>query len=144
MAKSTELLLERGRVSRPLRDVCRGGEIRVAYNNAPGLYLMDWNDKMVEYEYDGSQSINHVTFPHEIITSFHKKHQLRPTYKYNYQQWGRYQWTGCEKLCTQDRMWNGAMGMVRDDIVILLVFRIHLIFFFLILCITLVYKLNLV
>ena len=25
-----------------------GGEIRVAYNDVPSFYLMDWNDKMVE------------------------------------------------------------------------------------------------
>ena len=90
MAKSTKLLMDRGRVSRPLGDVCKGGEIRVAYNNAVGRYLMDWNDKMVEYEYSGSQSINHVTFPHEILSSFYNKHQLSPTYVYNYQMVGRH------------------------------------------------------
>ena len=118
MAKSTKLLMDRGRVSRPLGDVCKGGEIRVAYNNAVGWYLMDWNDKMVEYEYDGSQSINHVTFPHEILSSFYNKNQLNPTYVYNYQDVG-----------SVDPRRHGTLGMVSEDIIALLLFKANLKFF---------------
>ena len=48
----------------PVTYVCKGGQIRVAYNNLPRWFEVDMkNNEMVQFEYDGSQKVNHVTFP---------------------------------------------------------------------------------
>ena len=81
-AKYTQLLMESGKVNMPVRDVCKGGQIRVSYNNKPGWFQVDMKDnKMVEY--DGSQ--NHISFPQEILSSFLIEHQLSPAFLYNHE-----------------------------------------------------------
>ena len=47
-AKSTQLIMKRGRVNRDVGDVCQGGNIRVAFNQEPGVFEVEDN-KMVEY-----------------------------------------------------------------------------------------------
>ena len=111
MAKSTQLHMKGVRVNSPVGNVCKGGQIRVAYNNMAGWFDVDMKDnKMVEYFYDGSQNINHITFPHEILTSFLNVHQLSATYLYNHQQWGASELTDGE---LSPHVWIGAVAMVR-------------------------------
>ena len=81
-----------GRVNTPVTDVCNGGQIRVAYNNLPGVFSVNMKDnKMVQYQYqyqyDGSLLMNHMTFPHEILTSFIIEHELSLNFLYNNQNW---------------------------------------------------------
>ena len=107
MAKSTQLHMKGGMVTSHVRDVCKGGQIRVAYNKMGGWFEVDMKDnKMVEFVYDGSQFENHQTFPHEILTSFLNVHQLSATYLYNHQQWGPWN--------EEKEMWTGAVAMVRE------------------------------
>ena len=69
-----------GRVNTPVADVCNGSQIRVAYNNLRGVFWVMDNNKMFQYQYDGSQFINHMTFPHEILSTFFIANQLSPTF----------------------------------------------------------------
>jgi hypothetical protein len=96
--------MERGKVNMPVADVCKGGEIRVAYNNAHNWFEVDLKkNEMVKFYYGP------YTFPYEILYSFLTKYQLSPTYKYNYQDWGQYDTTG--------QLWSGPAAMVRRYII---------------------------
>ena len=68
-----------GRVNTPVTDVCNGGQIRVAYQNLPGVFWVFEDNEMFQYQNDGSY-LNHMTFPHEILTSFFIENQLSPTF----------------------------------------------------------------
>ena len=115
MAKSSQLLMERGMVNMPVKDVCKGGQIRVAYNNLPRWFEVDMkNNEMVQFEYDGSQKAKHVTFPHEILYSFLIEHQLSPIFMYNQQNWASFDPSTGE--------WSGTVAMVRGDFIFVLVF----------------------
>ena len=124
--KPTQLLMQNGKVNRPLAYVCKGGLIRVAWNEIPGLLDVDTEEnKMVEFLYDGSQQTNHLTFPHEILTSFLMAHQLSPTYMWARQNWGgwspRSWWWDEETEQWVQGQWTGAVREVRGDINVVLV-----------------------
>ena len=96
-----------GRVTSHVRDVCKGGQIRVAYNKMDRWFEVDMKDnKVVEFVYTGVDNENHKTFPHEILTSFLNVHDLSATYLYNHQNWG--QWH------EEKEVWIGTVGMVRE------------------------------
>ena len=99
----------------PVKDVCKRGQIRVAYNNLPRWFEVDMkNNEMVQFEYDGSQKANHVTFPQEILYSFLIEHQLSPIFMYNQQNWASFDPSTGE--------WSGTVAMVRGDFIFVLVF----------------------
>ena len=79
MVGATHLIMERGKVNTPMADVCKGGPIRVAYQNLPGIFWVLEDNEMFQYQNDGGY-LNHMTFPHEILTSFFIANQLSPTF----------------------------------------------------------------
>ena len=90
----------------PVEDVCKGGKIRVAWNEMPGWFDVDTKDnKMVQFDYPNSKPMHtsHLTYPHEILTSFMIEHQLSPIYFDNYWRWGEW----------GSGRWWGAVAMVR-------------------------------
>ena len=108
LAKTTQLLMERGRVNMPVEDICKGGKIRVAWNEMPGWFDVDTKDnKMVQFDYPNSKPMHtsHLTYPHEILTSFMIEHQLSPIYLNNFRNPGEWNRRG--------GMWWGAAAMVR-------------------------------
>ena len=112
---STQLVMERGRVARPVGDVCKGGQIWVAFNTLPKFLEFDLKDgrkSMVEYDYSGLTHVysKHITFPYEILYSFINEHQLSPIFVYNQGNWGNKN--------PETGRWSGTLGMVRGDIVL--------------------------
>ena len=104
--KPTQLLMKNGKVNRAVADVCKGGQVRIAWNEIPGWLDVDMeNNKMVEFVYDGSQHTNHLTFPQEILSSFLISNQLSPTFMWTWQNWGGFDYYRGK--------WSGAVGEVR-------------------------------
>jgi hypothetical protein len=84
--------MERGVVTRPVPDVCKGGQIRVAWNWSNHWFGVNITEnKMRQYEYASLsyRYTKHITFPYEILTSFLNMHQLIPTFLWANQSWGR-------------------------------------------------------
>ena len=95
-------------------DFCKGGEIRVAYNNVLNWFEVDMKKNEMFQFYYGP-----YTFPYEILYSFLTKYHLSPTYMYNHQDWGQYDATG--------QLWSGPVAMVRTDIILVLLLLVHFI-----------------
>ena len=92
----------------PVEDVCKGEKIRVAWNEMPGWFDVDTKDnKIVQFDYPSSipMHTSHLTYPHEILTSFLIEHQLSPIYLNNFLNPGEWNRRG--------GMWWGAAAMVR-------------------------------
>jgi hypothetical protein len=76
---STHLKLERGKVTRPVTDVCQGGLVRVAFDQDYTFEVDTGANRMVKYPL--SASINPVgAFDYEILSTFFHEHQLTPTF----------------------------------------------------------------
>ena len=97
MSTNAQLKLVRGRY-KPVTDVCKGGQIRVAFNQYPGYFEVKDN-KMKKYDWQG------WTYDWEVLSTFFINHQLRAVYFDN-----RYTWLYFD---TQTQQWRGAVAMVR-------------------------------
>ena len=77
---TAQLALERGKVTRPVVDLCHGGRVRVAFNRYDlDLEVDTGANKMVSKMV--SKSITYSTaWPSEILTTFFDEHQLTPTF----------------------------------------------------------------
>ena len=107
---STQLVMERGRVARPVGDVCKGGQIWVAYNLLHNFLWAEFKEgrqSLVEHDYsDLSHTLSkHTTFPYEILHSFLDEHQLSPIFLYADQNWG--------DIDPETGLFTGAVGKVR-------------------------------
>jgi hypothetical protein len=111
-AKSTQMELVRGKVNRPVADVCQGGKIRVAY--IPYVFEVKDN-KMVKYPVSDSAWYG-VAYDYEILSTFLNAHQLIPTYIDNNGSYADGSWD------EESGQWTGMVALVRTDI-ISLVFR---------------------
>ena len=88
--------MDRGRVSMPVGNVCKGGQIRVAWYPMLNWFDVDMEEnKMVEFNH--RVAFQHVTFPHEIFSAFFISHKLSPIFLENY----------------IDGYWVGSVYMVR-------------------------------
>ena len=111
-AKSTQLGLVRGRY-RPVAGLCQGRQIRVAFNQFPGLFMVNMEDNTM---YDApvwwsvmSAASGSGSYHYEILDTFFDAHQLSPIFMYNNQTWGYFD--------TEAGLWRGAVAMVRTDII---------------------------
>jgi hypothetical protein len=78
---TAQLALERGKVTRPVADLCQGGQIRVAYNQY-NLPVNNGTNRMVEEPL--SASIKYSSAWHsEILATFFQEHKLTPTFIYD-------------------------------------------------------------
>ena len=95
--------MKRGEVNRDVGDVCKGGNIRVAFNNDVGRFEV-FDNKMVEYNGLGLGSAT----DYEILSSFFIYYKITATFFDNNYIWGFWD--------EQARQWRGAVAMVRPDI----------------------------
>ena len=109
--------MERGTVTAHVADVCKGRQIRVAWNWMGILNMKEKDNKFIQYNYADVTHLyaNHITFPHEILSSFLTEHHLSPTFRWARQDWGTWH--------PETKKWSGA-GMVRKDINFVLVLRV--------------------
>ena len=114
-AESTQLELVRG-MYRPVSDLCQG-EIRVAFNQLPGLFIVVYNTiykKNVMLRTPMAMSVwnaaaGYGSYPWEILLSFADAHQQIFIFKDNNETWGYFD--------TETGQWRGAVAMVRAYII---------------------------
>ena len=111
LAKPThyQLVMERGKVARPVGDVCKGGQIWVAFNFIPSFLMFELKEgqvSLIEHDYSDLTHLysKHLTFPYEILSSFLNEHQLSPIFLWSYQNYGF--------INEETGMWVGAVGTV--------------------------------
>jgi hypothetical protein len=107
---TAQLALERGKLNRPVADVCQGGLVRVAFDQYNLIEVDTGDNRMVEYDLKWSIIQNRAD-SYEILSSFFNEHQLTPTFidnKYTYPLWD-----------TEAGLWTGVVAMVRANISII-------------------------
>ena len=87
-----------------MKDVCREGQIRVAFNQYVGVFEVEDN-AMKEVPTLSSSIQSHMAANWEVLSTFFEYHQLRPDYFENEYIWGYFD--------TQAQQWRGAVAMVR-------------------------------
>ena len=96
-----------------MEDICRGRQIRVAFNQSPRRFEVDMHTgKMVQYPVGWSvkaAASGYGLYPYEILSTFVDAQQLSPIFIDNQQTWGKYD--------TEAEQWRGAVGMVRPNII---------------------------
>ena len=97
-SRSTNLVLRQGNANKPVKDVCKSREIRIAFNQVPGMFEIN-TETMVEYH----SKPGRANMP-EMLSPFLTSHNLKPTWKNAHGFWGSYdQETG---------LWNGIVALV--------------------------------
>ena len=107
---STKLLMRKGKVNKPVKDICQNVPVKVAYYQGMHWFMVD-NGAMVGYVwirvgsklywYHESLSIHYGrAYPHEMLSTFFLAHNLSPTFLDASQDWG---WADGS---------NGAYGLV--------------------------------
>ena len=105
---TAQLVLERGKVSRPVAELCQGGQVRVAYNQ----YSMPVDIETNRWaEQSLSISIKYrVAWLYEILDTFFHEHKITPTFIDDNGTYSEYDEEAGE--------WTGVVGLVSNkDIV---------------------------
>ena len=99
---TAQLALERGKVTRPVADLCQGGRVRVAYDN-DNWSVNNGTNRMVEQPLSICIE-NSAAMDSEILATFFHEHKITPTFIYNEHTYSEYDEEGVE--------WTGAAGLV--------------------------------
>ena len=75
---TAQLGLERGKVTRPVADLCQGGRVKV-FPNQHDVPVNTGTNKLVELPLERSIKYT-TTWPYEILTTFFHEHKITPTF----------------------------------------------------------------
>ena len=89
--------------------MCKEKHVIVAYNNYPPdvFEVSKIKGKMVEYPVKPYVSYENVAYQWEMQAAFFETNNIKPTWLYAYQNWGRLNYTTGK--------WGGAVGMIERD-----------------------------
>ena len=106
-AKSTQLELVRG-TYRPVADLCQGRQVRVAFNQDPGQFMVNM-EKNTMFTASVRQRVMRAAkgmgfYTYENLNVFFESNNLSPVFLDNHKTWGYYDEEAGE--------WRGAVAMV--------------------------------